>query len=235
MCREELIDFSKYEVYKDGNIKSIKFDKYLSNSNAHPYVMNEFVLVDGTSNTFDRHRVIWVYFNGEILDGMQIDHIDGNKLNNALSNLRCVTPYENTHNPNTYENFLYSVRNEKHRENLSKVLKGKKMSEERYNKCFPTMFKDGHETSLEIRNKIGDKNSKAVIQVDENGIVTRWKSAMEAHRKLGLHNSSINKCCNGGYFDKRRNKWVNQKQYNGSKWFFEDDYEKMQELNLALK
>jgi hypothetical protein len=222
MCRESFIDFSKYEVYKDGSIKSIRFGTLLSDNNAHPYIMNELRLVDGTCSAFQRHRVIWVYFNGDIPEGMQIDHIDGNKLNNSLSNLRCVTRYENVHNPNTYQNFLDAVKSKEHRENLSKALTGIKMSEERYDKCFPTMFKVGHETSQEIRHKISDKNSKPIDQIDKitGEIVHSWKSASEAARQLHINVASINKCCNGGEYDKRRNKWVNILQYKGYIWKF---------------
>ena len=41
------------------------------------------------------HRVVYMFFRGEIPDGMQINHKDGNKGNNALSNLEMVTPREN--------------------------------------------------------------------------------------------------------------------------------------------
>ena len=36
--------------------------------------------------------------NGKIPNGMQIDHIDHNKTNNKIDNLRLVTPKENNHN-----------------------------------------------------------------------------------------------------------------------------------------
>ena len=220
MCRESLIDFSKYEVHKDGNIKSIRFGTFLSNNNAHPYITNEFRLIDGTSSSFQRHRVIWYFFNGDIPEGMQIDHWNGNKTDNRLDNLRCLTPYDNTHNENTYQNFLDVVRSEEHREKLSKASLGRKMTEERYNKCFPTMFKDGHETPLDVRKKIGDKNSKRVDQIDKitGEVLHSWKSTTDAAEQLNCNNGSICKCCNGGYFDKRRNKWINTTQHNGYMW-----------------
>lgn len=42
------------------------------------------------------HRIVWETFNGEIPEGMQIDHIDNNRQNNALFNLQLVTPKENS-------------------------------------------------------------------------------------------------------------------------------------------
>ena len=41
------------------------------------------------------HRAVYESFKGAIPIGMQINHIDGNKLNNTLSNLEVVTPQEN--------------------------------------------------------------------------------------------------------------------------------------------
>ena len=41
------------------------------------------------------HRIIWKGFNGPIPNGFEIDHIDRNRDNNQLANLRLVTPSEN--------------------------------------------------------------------------------------------------------------------------------------------
>lgn len=46
---------------------------------------------------FFAHRVIWALAYGQWPDG-EIDHIDGNKKNNAISNLRCVTRSQNARN-----------------------------------------------------------------------------------------------------------------------------------------
>jgi hypothetical protein len=45
-------------------------------------------------------RIVWTMFNGEIPDGMSIDHIDCDPLNNRIDNLRVVdhvTNMANTH------------------------------------------------------------------------------------------------------------------------------------------
>lgn len=44
------------------------------------------------------HRIIWQILNGEIEEGLEIDHIDGNSSNNILSNLRKVTRQVNCRN-----------------------------------------------------------------------------------------------------------------------------------------
>jgi len=41
------------------------------------------------------HRLVWEAFNGKIPKGLEIDHIDHDKHNNKLSNLRLVTHSEN--------------------------------------------------------------------------------------------------------------------------------------------
>jgi hypothetical protein len=43
------------------------------------------------------HRVIWLFVYGELPSG-EIDHIDGDKLNNRISNLRNVTHQTNVEN-----------------------------------------------------------------------------------------------------------------------------------------
>ena len=40
------------------------------------------------------HRAVWAYYNGEIPDGCNIHHRDGNPANNAIDNLQCLTVAE---------------------------------------------------------------------------------------------------------------------------------------------
>lgn len=44
------------------------------------------------------HRIVWETFNGSIPNGTEIDHINTNKNDNRLENLRCVSKTENMNN-----------------------------------------------------------------------------------------------------------------------------------------
>jgi hypothetical protein len=51
---------------------------------------------------YTAHRVIWKWYYGEeVPEGMHIDHINRNPLDNRIANLRVVTPYENFQNTDT--------------------------------------------------------------------------------------------------------------------------------------
>jgi hypothetical protein len=47
--------------------------------------------VNGKRYSSFAHRLVWQYFNGDINDGLTINHKDGDKTNNKLSNLELAT------------------------------------------------------------------------------------------------------------------------------------------------
>jgi hypothetical protein len=53
------------------------------------------------------HRLIWMYHNGDIPDGLQIDHINGTRDDNHIENLRLVTQNENQWNRKTAKGYSW--------------------------------------------------------------------------------------------------------------------------------
>jgi hypothetical protein len=53
-------------------------------------------LPDGTRTL--AHRIVWIWHNGPISNGLTIDHIDGDTRNNRIKNLRAVPHSENMKN-----------------------------------------------------------------------------------------------------------------------------------------
>jgi len=95
MCRENLIDFSNYEIHQDGTIISKHWNRPLKGRKLKGYLRVKLKLINGKQEEFQMHRVIWTYFNGDIPNGIQVNHIDENGTNNALNNLNLMTPKEN--------------------------------------------------------------------------------------------------------------------------------------------
>ena len=54
------------------------------------------LVIDKKSYTLS--RIVWTIVNGDIPEGMVIDHIDRDKNNNQIGNLRMVTQSENNRN-----------------------------------------------------------------------------------------------------------------------------------------
>jgi len=88
--------YKGYVVHSDGRVER-KDGKgfYKLGKDRSGYVL--FTVSEGRK-TIERtrlHRIVWKAFNGKIPQGMEIDHIDEDRSNNALSNLRLLTKGQN--------------------------------------------------------------------------------------------------------------------------------------------
>lgn len=103
----------KRYVTKEGLLYKITARKHFENAKLvyveiKPHPKNGYYFISRTDENGVRistsiHRLVWETYNGPIPQGYEIDHIDGDKSNNALSNLRCVTHKENMANHITKE------------------------------------------------------------------------------------------------------------------------------------
>lgn len=98
---------AKYDrwVSKDGLLFKLNpITEKLEYCNIKPKKDNAYCCATCHCKTYYVHRIVWETFNGEIPVGMEIDHIDTNRSNNALSNLRLATHRQNCNNKQTLIN-----------------------------------------------------------------------------------------------------------------------------------
>jgi hypothetical protein len=91
------IEDTNYEVSNSGEVRNIKthFIKKLRSGSTSDYLMVQVYIKNGKRKNYIVHRLVAKYFIDNPLNKSQVNHIDGNKLNNHYSNLEWVTPKEN--------------------------------------------------------------------------------------------------------------------------------------------
>lgn len=104
------IDFNGGEVYSNLTKK-----KHLLNARlASGYLKASAGVSRKNRNYILLHRLIWIIANGEIPEGMEINHKNGNKSDNRLLNLELVTKSENAiHSIRVLQNKTGSLKGQK--------------------------------------------------------------------------------------------------------------------------
>lgn len=85
---------SCYLISQTGKIKNQKTNKMLKGSiDQYGYIC--YNLKDTIKKYTLIHRAVWECFGGNLIDGLVINHKDGNKLNNHINNLEQISPKQN--------------------------------------------------------------------------------------------------------------------------------------------
>ena len=78
-----------------------------------------YITIEINNKPYKAHRLAWLYVNGEMPTNL-IDHIDNNRSNNKISNLREATRQENSENYKTPKTNKSGVKNVSWYKNLNK-------------------------------------------------------------------------------------------------------------------
>lgn len=102
------MNWSDYFTYRNGGLVWVarkcrnRHDKAwntrFANKPAGTIGSNGYVKVRLSGRVYYAHRIIWEMFYGRIPDGYEIDHINHDRSDNRIENLRCVHPHENDKN-----------------------------------------------------------------------------------------------------------------------------------------
>lgn len=106
--------FTNYICDDHGNVFSLYTGRKLTTAPNPDAYINLGLYLEGSQIYRYKHVIVWEAFNERMVPaGYEIDHIDGNKLNNCIKNLACLTRKEHRlktyrENPHMTENFIKS-------------------------------------------------------------------------------------------------------------------------------
>ena len=159
-------------VAANGGIRHIE-EHFLKQAISPKGYLKVTLLKNGARSTKQVHRLVAEAFIPNPDNKPQVDHIDGNKQSNIVSNLRFATNKENCNNPNTLCK-SHHFHTEEWKQTMSEKMKGKIPR-----KC------------IEAAQKL---HFKKVEQYNKSGcLIKTYNSITEASTSLGITISSISK------------------------------------------
>lgn len=100
----EIQNYPDYQIYEDGRVFSKKSRKFLKKGdNGHGYLVVR-LFHEGKAKTHKIHRLVALHYIPNPENRREVDHIDRNKKNNDISNLRWATRSENCQNKTKQSN-----------------------------------------------------------------------------------------------------------------------------------
>jgi hypothetical protein len=94
ISQEELKKYLRYEP-ETGLFFWREYKTFVPGSAAGRVGDKGYVVISLNGCDYRAHRLAWVMVNGEIPEGMHIDHINGVKADNPIANLRLATNSQN--------------------------------------------------------------------------------------------------------------------------------------------
>lgn len=217
---------TNYSVSTEGQVKNINTNKILKGTIKDNGYREYQLVFDGKRKYVLGHRLVAETFIDNPENKLQVNHINGNKLDNNAGNLEWVSASEN--NKHAWDNSLNSAN--VLRAVVQKTTDGEIVNEfisiaeaEKISGCHRSKIiavADGNRKTTGgfvfewkehfTKKDIGKK--KKVAQIKNNKIIKTFESVSEAARETNSNRKGISAVCLG-----------KQNTCNGYKWIFVDD------------
>lgn len=225
---------TQYKISKTGQCFNINSKKYLKGQISNSGYLNfNLTLPSGEKRRFYAHRLVAVAYIDNPKNKPEVNHLDGNKLNNNVNNLEWVTASENQYHNTKINNkkTLKKVYQYNKNKELIKIFNGvgeaarelnisQSLISQEINKNKKTLTKgfywaDSENNNFSTIQYINSGKSKEVGQYNKetDELIKVFPSTGAAARFLGINSSShIGECCRGKI-----------KSYKGYKWKYIND------------
>ena len=157
----------KYDLYIDEDLVIYKMNKNGKLEQKTIGSNSNYPIVTCNKTKIYVHRLVYETFVGEIPEGYQIDHINTNKLDYRIENLRCVTPKENMANPITRAHLNKVLKNRKDYRNGRRIIPLKPRTE------FNIKFREHYNMVMADDPKLYDKERKWWVRHNNK---CRWEN-----------------------------------------------------------
>lgn len=221
---------TRYSVEKDGRVYSHITNKYMNGSiGKNGYKKYLLTLPNHEKKALFAHRMVMeTYCPNPNSKFLEINHIDGNKLNNDISNLEWATRIENQHH------YQYGDKDQKiyvfddnktlvacyNSFNILKQLTGfqigiigKECVSNPKHKVNGFFWSFSSNNDFETESFINTGKARPINQYDLNGnLINTFPSRGQAAKQLGVNGGHITECCQRKI-----------KSYKGFLWRYADD------------
>jgi len=149
----EIVGYNNYLIYEDGKVQNKKTKRYLKqcNDNFGYKIVNLYK--DGKRKTFRIHRLVAEQYIPNPDNKPQVDHMNRDRTDNRIQNLRWVTISENQQNTGTRKDNTSGIKNISYDKSDKLYRYQKNINGKYHNKLFNTLeealeYKRFYESSL---------------------------------------------------------------------------------------
>lgn len=194
ITKQELMEkFNITEVTEDGRIfcGEKEMTPYLIKGPVRKYTgkQREYHVLskyfDGKVNQVLWHRAVWAWFNGEANAKLDIDHIDNNSFNNAISNLQELSREDNLAKRGGFKNQYQAMRpdvdwktRKEKIENLKNEIKMANDTVKHLRELLKVCKQEWHDAEKGVRKIIAHHNVK-ICELDLENAIKVWRKLIQ--------------------------------------------------------